>query len=130
VPIYLFYVSKASTPKSFEAFELADDEEARCRAPEVLEDHLTCTSVEVCLGGRTVGTLVRDGESILLTRTSADGTKWVAPYQRSQVGKRRANPKVSPTFSTRGQDRDETGPPSSTLLQFPATWPTDQPDKL
>jgi len=125
VPIYLFYVSKASSPTCFEAFELADDAAALSRAPQVLDDHLTCTSVEVCLGGRTIATLVREGEAVVVTRTSADGTKIAAPPPRSQLGRRRANPNLAPTAAA--ANGCEKPGPSAALLQFPVIWPADHP---
>ncbi len=99
MPIYLFYVSRAASPKSFEAYDLADDEAAMARAPQVLEDHVSCTSVEVCINGRTVGTLVReDCVDIQANTEVVDGDDSMVPPQLNRAGKRQANTKVASTI--------------------------------
>lgn len=62
--LYMFHCRRADgAPVCLEIHELGSDEDALARARSLLNEHLTCVTIEVCEADRVVGLARRGGNS-------------------------------------------------------------------
>ncbi len=62
MPVYTFYYCRPDdAAPSFEAWALSSDEAATARARQMLEEHLSCSHVVVCLDETEIA-IVRRGD--------------------------------------------------------------------
>lgn len=59
--LYMFHCRRDNgSPVALEVHELRSDAEALALARSLLQEHLTCSEIEVCEGERSVGVVRRD----------------------------------------------------------------------